>query len=142
MTSNTVSPSPSVSRRADLVGRSLMGLNVLLTLAAFVNGVALTVAAAADDVIVQAWQMFGFAIFAGMWTLVALWPRRIPGIWELLIAHKLAVTIFCLVNISQPDAAVTGVIDGFIMITTVIAYVLCRGWRSWNGFDPRRALAV
>ncbi|SEN26497.1 hypothetical protein E3O25_10975 [Cryobacterium sp. TMT1-3] len=141
MTSSTTT-SPPISRRADLVGRSLMGFNVLLTLVAFVNGIALTVSAAADDVVVQAWQMFGFAIFAGMWTLVALWPRRIPGIWEFLIAHKLAITIFCLVNISQPDAVLTGAIDGFIMITTVIAYLLCRGWRSWNGFVPRRALAA
>jgi len=42
------------------------------------------------------------------------------------------VTLFALVSIGKPEAVRTAVIDGFVVVTTVAAYVLCRGWYTWR----------
>ena len=39
---------------------------------------------------VDTWHMFGLA---GVFVLLGLWPRRLPGLWELPIANKAGLTI-------------------------------------------------
>ena len=39
------------------------------------------------------WLSYGYLVFAGLFVLLALWSRRYPGVWELAILHKVAVTI-------------------------------------------------
>ena len=42
---------------------------------------------------VEVWRMYGLAVFAGLFVLLALRPRRYRGVWELAIANKLALTV-------------------------------------------------
>ena len=120
------------SARADRIGRFISGLNALLALGAFASGVAQMINAAPDDLIVETWRAFGFIVFAGLWTIVAIWPRRTPGIWELILFHKTAMTIFALIVIGVPDAATTAAVDAAVVALTAASYVLNRGWLAWR----------
>lgn len=124
------------SARADRTGRWLSAANVLFAFAALASGVLQMLDASDDDLIVETWRTFGFVVFAGLWAMVALWPRRTPGVWELLISHKAAMTIFAIFVIEVPTARVTALVDGFVVITTAGAYVLCRGWLARTIDEP------
>ena len=67
-----------------------------------------------------------------MWALLAIAPRRQRGMWELILVQKLAVTVFALVLLDKPEAVQTAIIDGYVVATTAIAYVLCKGWYTWR----------
>ena len=125
-----------ISSRADKAGRTLMAIDVLLTLVAVANGVKLMIDASDGTLVLQAWQTFAFVLFAALWASVVLWPRRIPGTWELLMGHKIAIVTFCLLVSDVPDAKVTAGIDGYLVISTITAYILCKGWRAWGPFLP------
>lgn len=119
-------------RVADRIGRGLLVLCALAALATFAAGFA-TIAAAPDDrLVVEAWRTFGFGIFAAMWVMLALRPRRSPGIWELVLLHKIALSVFALTVLPAPGAGEALVADASLVVVTVIAYVLCRGWLSWG----------
>ena len=130
----TSSLNSGISRAADKTGRTLMAVDVLLTLLAVANGVKLMIDASDGTLVLQAWQTFAFVLFAALWTSVVLWPRRIPGIWELLMAHKIAVVTFCLIVSDVADAKATAAIDGYLVVSTIAAYILCKGWRAWGPF--------
>lgn len=64
--------------------------------------------------------------------MLAIAPRKQRGVWELILVQKIAVTLVATVSISKPAAVRTAAVDGFLVVTTVAAYGLCRGWYSWR----------
>ena len=121
-------------RRADRVGRGLMAFNAVLTLVPLVAGIAMLSDVPGDYLITEAWRSFAYLVFAGLWAIIAIWPRRQPGVWELLLAQKAAITVFALANGSVAAATQTAAIDGWLVLSTAFAYVLCRGWLAWRRF--------
>lgn len=76
--------------------------------------------------------MYGFAVFAGLYVLLAIHPRRYPGVWELVIFHKTAMSVTAaLVGGVATDAATVAVIDGSLAAMTITAYFLARGYTGW-----------
>lgn len=92
-------------------------------------------------VAVEAWRMFGYAVFAGLFTLVGLFPRRMKGVWELILFHKAATATFLIQYIgvdADAGASATETIlnivlnDFLLVVVTLIAYGLAQGWRAWT----------
>ncbi len=121
----------------DRAGRVLMALNAVAALLAFASGLAITAGVSDDRLISELWRTLAYVVFAGIWTVLAIAPRSHPGLWELVIFHKAAVTAYCFVMWRLADAPETAVVDLVVTLTTLAAYVLCRGWRAW----PVRARA-
>lgn len=140
-TSTTSASTGAPTRRADRIGRGLSALNAVASLAAFANGVLLVLAAPDATLVVETWRTLGFLVFAGLWALLAIWPRSLPGVWELVLVHKVAVTVLFLSYGAAPDARATGLIDLGVVLTTLIAYALCRGWLSWRNVAAAPAVA-
>ena len=82
---------------------------------------------------VEWWRVFGFLLFTGLFVLLAFWPRRYPGLWELLILDKALLTIAEVVLIwnHAKDAVTTAEADGILTVILLAAYLLSRGNRSW-----------
>lgn len=128
-------PTASVAAPAtrDRIGRALMALNAVAALGAFASGLAITAGVSDDRLISELWRTLAYVVFAGIWTLLAVAPRRHPGLWELLLLQKAAVTVFAFVMWERlTDAPATALIDLGVTVTTLAAYVLCRGWRAWR----------
>ena len=124
------------ARWADRTGRTLMAINALATLGALVDGVGLVLASPDPQLMTEAWRTLAYIVFAGLWVITAFAPRRQGGIWELLLIHKIAITVFAIVNFGVPAAPTHVVVDGFLVVTTALAYVLCRGWQAWRPAAP------
>ncbi|MFC5288782.1 hypothetical protein ACFPM7_17125 [Actinokineospora guangxiensis] len=120
------------SRRRDLAGRGLMAVNSALTFAVFVNGLSVMAGADEDRLMVEGWRTFGFLVFSAMWAMLAHHPRRSPAIWELVIFHKVAATVLALTLLHTQEGLVAAVADSWVALSTILAYILCRGWRSWQ----------
>lgn len=130
-------PNPIAAAR-DKTARYLMIALSVATLGAFANAAVEFGALPPDRLIVGTWQMLGFAVFAGLFALLAIWPRRMPGLWELILAHKVGVTLMNLGfigTVSGPmpsdNPAAVVMIDGALVLVTLTAYVLAQGWRPW-----------
>ncbi|WP_428001237.1 hypothetical protein [Acidovorax sp.] len=120
-------------RLKDKIGRVLMTIVVLLTLAAFADGVHRMVLAGPDRIWVETWRTFGYVVFVGLFALLALRPRNMPALWELVMGHKLAVSIYGLWLGSEIlDAAIATKIDLVLVSLIALAWVLCRGWMAWS----------
>jgi hypothetical protein len=71
----------------------LMLISALGALYSFATAVAATAQADPANQQVEAWRAVGFAFFVRVFVLLALWPRRYPGIWELVILDKGILTL-------------------------------------------------
>ncbi|MGW0521508.1 hypothetical protein [Crossiella sp. NPDC003009] len=120
------------SRLRDHVGRGLMGFNAVITVAVFVNGFFLMAAADDDRFMVEGWRTFGYFVFSAMWAMLAFRPRLAPAIWELVIFHKVASTVVAISVIHTTEGFQSTIADAFVSLSTILAYVLCRGWESWR----------
>ena len=124
----------------DRLARTLMTLLGIATLGAFANAALEISAVMPDRVGVEAWRMFAFPVFAGLFILLGLFPRRMPALWELVIFQKAAVPIFltyvvkAAASTSLTDAGIIPV-DAALTVTTVFCYLLTQGWRAWQ--SPR-----
>ncbi|WP_432542871.1 hypothetical protein [Kineococcus sp. SYSU DK002] len=127
------------SALADRVSRVVTSFNAFLTLIALGHGIYTMSQATADDLIVNAWRTFGFLIFFSLWVLVTVWPRQTPGAWELIFVHKVAITAFALTLGNAPGARETALVDGWLVLSGVLAYVLCRGWSAWRPLSRKQA---
>src|SRR5262245_40918672 len=118
----------------DRLAAGLMLLAALGALAAAIGAVGAVSDAGPTTRIVEAWRLYGFVLFAGLFVLLALWPRQERGVWELAIFHKLALTITALWWLSgdTEDADTVIVSDGTLTVLLVAAYVLTRGWTAWR----------
>jgi hypothetical protein len=80
---------------------------------------------------VYAWRMVSFTMFAAVFALLAIWPRRYPYLWEVTIINKIALTLVELVLISRASQAVAnGIIDAILSVLLIAAYLLSRGYQA------------
>jgi hypothetical protein len=121
---------------ADRIGRGLMALNAVATLIPFAGGFLIMASVSDDRVITEAWRTFAYLVFAGLWAILAVAPRRQWGLWELLLFQKGAITVYSFAMWHLPDAPSTAIIDLAVTTTTLVAYVLCRGWQAWRAPEP------
>jgi hypothetical protein len=86
--------------------------------------------------VLEAWGAYGLVVFAGLFVLLALRPRAMPGVWELAIFDKAALTLTAMTWLSaEPpvaDAAVVVTVDGALTVLLVAAYLLTRAWTAWR----------
>jgi hypothetical protein len=124
----------------DRLARTLMIVLGIATLGAFANAAFEFAAVAPERVAIEAWRMFAFPVFAGLFILLGAFPRRMPGLWELVIFQKAAVPIFLIYFVkaaagtSLTDAGIIPV-DTLLTVTTIFCYLLTQGWRAW--LSPR-----
>ncbi|MYW90775.1 hypothetical protein G3I59_09175 [Amycolatopsis rubida] len=117
---------------ADRIGRTLLALCAASTLVAFADGITRIGDAPAEYVLTEFWRTTAYLVFAGLWAFLAVAPRTQRGMWELLLLHKTLVTVQAIAYIDLPYAVRTAWIDGLLVVATVVAYVLCRGWYAWR----------
>ncbi|MDI5939163.1 MULTISPECIES: hypothetical protein [Micromonospora] len=135
MTARTDLAAPAVAtptRWQDRTGRILMAITAAATLVPFVEGVSRLGGLSDDLILTEYWRTCAYIVFAGMWAMLAVAPRKQRGMWELLLFHKIAVTVQATFVLDVPHAVRTLVADGSVSVTTVAAYVLCRGWHTWR----------
>ena len=123
----------------DRIAKTLMLLLALSTVGAFANGVLAFPAVPPEQMIVELWRTLAYLVFAGLFTLLALFPRRMPGVWELVFFQKAAVALLLAFVIKAghgaagTDTPMTIIaVDGTLAAVTLVSYVLARGWRSWG----------
>lgn len=132
MTTATITVRSTPPRRWDRIGRSLMALNSVVTIAVFVNGLFLMADAGDDRIMVEGWRTFGYLVFSAMWAMLAYRPRQVPAIWEMVIFHKVAATVLALTILDTTEGMQSSIIDSTIAALTIFAYIVCRGWESWR----------
>ncbi|RCV49054.1 hypothetical protein DEF23_20120 [Marinitenerispora sediminis] len=108
-----------------------MGVAALAAAAAALDAL-WSLGGAADAIkVVSAWRAYGLLVFSALFTLLAARPRAYRGVWEVVIFHKLAMTLTAVVyqvrgGVADADTII--VADGILTVALVSAYVLCRGW--------------
>lgn len=124
----------TVSVRRDRIAKIIMLCASGGALLAFVGSVSGAFAGSSDRIFAEVWQSYGFLMFAGLYLLLALWPRHYPGVWELAILNKaaLSITFLLFFRSNVPDAIMIGCIDGALAIGTCIAYILTAAQSSWS----------
>ncbi|MFE7565517.1 hypothetical protein ACFU76_00905 [Streptomyces sp. NPDC057539] len=132
MTTEAVTVHSAPSRRWDLIGRGLMGLNSAVTFAVFINGFFLMAEASDDRMMVEGWRTFGYLVFSAMWAMLAYRPRHVPAIWEMVIFHKVAATVLAFTILDTTEGAQSSITDTTVAALTIFAYIVCRGWESWR----------
>ncbi|MCX5122099.1 hypothetical protein OG992_33625 [Micromonospora sp. NBC_00362] len=140
MTSNkssaTLASAGMVGARSDQIARILLGLAALGALAAAASAAGAVGDADASSKIVETWRAYGLVVFAGLFTLLAAKPRGYRGVWELVIFHKVALTVTALVYAAEGGVIGTASIivwDGAVSVLLIAAYVLSRGWAAPSG---------
>ena len=118
----------------DRVATGLMLLAAVGALLSFVGAINSVAIASPATQVVEMWRMYGFVVFTCLYVLLAFWPRRYPGVWELAILDKAALAITGLVLLGQgvADAQTIFIADGIMTVITLVAYVLARGYSGWT----------
>ena len=126
-------------RTRDLIAKVLMIALGIATIAAFAGAAATFGGVSEDRIIAEGWRMLAFPVFAGIFFLLAFFPRRTPALWELVILQKAGITVLIAllapstVGLSQSDnAPVVMMVDGMLAVVTLTSYVLTKGWRAWG----------
>jgi hypothetical protein len=89
-------------------------------------------AAGGATAVVETWRLYGFVLFAGLFACLAVRPHGHRGIWELVIANKLALTVTGIAfawHGGVTGAANVVIWDGSLTAVLVAAYVTGRGWQ-------------
>ena len=139
MTTATNTTTNTVGIAADNIARRDRIARVLLAVAAL-GAVAATATAAAElsDIegtarLAETWRLFGFPVFAGLFLILARAPRRVAGLWELVIANKIALVVAGATFLSEVEGSSDFVyVDGVLVGLLAGAYVLTRGWTAWS----------
>ena len=113
-----------------------MAFDAVATMGAFARGIPRIIDAPDEFLMTEIWRTLAYLVFAGLWTMLALEPRRQRGVWELVLLHKIAFTLFAIVLFDKPEAAQSTLVDAILVVTTVAAYFLCRGWYGWRRPTP------
>jgi uncharacterized transporter YbjL len=118
----------------DRIATALMLVSALGALYAFITAIGAVQTAGPATQQVETWRMFGFLMFAGVFILLGVWPRRLPGLWELTIANKVGLTIAeaLLIRNNAAGARFTAISDGILSAFLVAAYLLSRGYTAWR----------
>lgn len=127
---STTAPVPTWRDRTATV---LMLLAAVGAFFAFVSSISNVATAGPATQVVEIWRMYGFVVFTGLYVLLAFWPRRYPGVWELAILDKAALSITGLVLLGRGvvDAQTILIADGILAVITIIAYGLAKGYTGW-----------
>ena len=81
----------------------------------------------------ETWRLFGFPVFAGLFIILAAAPRRVAGLWELVIANKVALVIAGATFLSGVEGSSDFVyVDGTLVVLLIAAYALTQGWTVWS----------
>lgn len=130
---DTTSDAPAVTPVRDRIARVILSVCAVGALAATVS-MAVSVADADGPLqIAETWQLAGLPVFAGLFVILAVGPRRTAGLWELVIANKLALVAAGATFLSGTDGAGEIVaVDGALVALLIAAYVLTRGWTAWT----------
>jgi hypothetical protein len=129
---------PTAARAAptirDRIATVLMLVSALGALYAFITSIGAVQTASPATQQVETWRLFGFLMFAGVFVLLGIWPRRLPGLWELTIANKVGLTIAeaLLIGHNAVGAQFTALSDGILSVFLVAAYLLSRGYTTWR----------
>ncbi|GHO42052.1 hypothetical protein [Ktedonospora formicarum] len=120
----------------DRTAMVLMLLAFAGALFSFLSGLGESVAASPITQVVEIWRTYGFGLFSGLFLLLAFFPRRYPGIWELAILNKaaLAFTGLILLGHGTKDASTILFFDGALTLIIALAYILTRGYSGWATF--------
>src|SRR5258706_13009271 len=112
----------------------MVGVSAFGALYAFITSVGAVQAAGPATLQVEVWRLFGFLMFAGVFVLLAVWPRRLPGLWELTIANKvgLSVTQALLFQSLSLDEQFAALSDFTLSAVLIVAYLLSRGYTAWR----------
>ncbi|MGW5386477.1 hypothetical protein [Nocardia sp. NPDC003963] len=89
--------------------------------------------------VVETWRAYGYVVFAGLFVLLTLRPNDYRGVWELVILHKVALTVTALVYSRNGAVEGAGAIlawDGGLSVVLLVTYPLCRGWVSVSARTP------
>jgi len=83
---------------------------------------------------------FAYLAFAGLFTLLGLFPPRMPGQWEMVFFQKAAVAVFLTFFVAAHSAgayyagsttSITAA-DAALAAVTLARYGLAEGWRAWT----------
>ena len=133
MTTTAIAIETGTTGRRDRAAQAILGLCAL--------GAGLAIATAAGDVadtegtarVAETWRLFGLPVFAGLFLILARAPRRVAGVWELVIANKVALVIAGATFLSDIDGGSELVyVDGTLVVLLTAAYALTRGWTAWS----------
>lgn len=125
--------SKSISSGRQRLAAAVLVLAALGAVASFIVAASDIRATGPEAFVVESWRMFGFLVFAGIYLLLAYRPKQYPGIWELVILHKVAVAIFLLgAGSGAVGATSVAIIDGVLALALVGAYLLVGGYRNWS----------
>jgi hypothetical protein len=81
----------------------------------------------------QIWKMLGYLAFAVIFVLLAMHPRRHPGLWELAFLHYGALFLAAVLP-GVPGKVV--VADAVIAIVVGGCYFLTKGHLAWRVVEP------
>jgi len=134
MATHSLHPAPvSVAPWRDRTATVLMLLAAVGACVAFVSSISTVAAAGPATQVVEIWRLYGFIVFTGLYVLLAFWPRRYPGVWELAILDKAALGVTGLVLLGRGvgDAQTILIFDGSLAVITLMAYLLAKGYTGW-----------
>ena len=115
------------------VARWLLILASIAAAGAMVMGISNISSAGANTLTVEIWRIVGLGTFAGLFALLSYRPLHYPGVWELVILNKLALTVVALTYGSGADGArETAAVDGVLTVVLIFAYILSEGWKAWR----------
>ena len=136
----TTSNARAISQKGrDRAAMVLMLLAAFGALSAFVGSIGVAAAAGSETVVVEVWRTYGFAVFAGLFVLLAFRPRHYAGVWELVIFHKGAMSVTAALVGGEATGAPTVIVaDGILAAITIAAYFLGRGYTAWAGLRGGR----
>ena len=115
----------------DRIAKILMILLGLSAAGAFAGAAATIGEFAPDRVGVEMWRMLGYLVFAGLFVLLGIFPRRLPGLWELVFFHKAGKVVLLVFVFEASDPELTIVVDSILSAVTLFCYWLTQGWRAW-----------
>jgi hypothetical protein len=130
----------TVATWRDRVATGLMLLAAIGAFISFVTSINSVSTASPATQVVESWRMYGFVVFTGLYVLLAFWPRRYPGVWELAILDKVALGLTGLVLLSRgvADAQTILIFDGSLAVITLVAYFLAKGYTGWSRLRETR----
>ncbi|MCF7702418.1 hypothetical protein [Loktanella sp. M215] len=135
---STVATNDSSTSR-DRVAKYIMIALGVSTLGAFANAAFELGSIPPDRIVSHTWEMLAYPVFAGLFALLAFYPRRMPGLWELVLFQKLGITFFSFSLLGSAGGAVASddpmlrlIVDGVLVSLTLVSYGLVRGWTAWR----------
>jgi hypothetical protein len=123
---------PRVTPRRDRIARIILGICATGALMATASMAASVADAEGTLEVAETWQLAGLPVFAGLFVILAVGPRRTAGLWELVIANKLVLVAAGATYLSGADGADEYVVvDGALVAMLIAAYLLTKGWTAW-----------